>query len=207
MWYYLTLGITFGIASTIQPGPFLIYIISQTLEHGWRRSLPMSLAPMIADVPIATVVLLILSQLPPWLESALRLSGGLFILNLCYGAFKSWRDYDYTKINISSSQQQSLLNAIVVDWLNPYPYLGWSLILGPLFLKGWEEAPANGIALLSGFYFTMITSLAGIIILFAATRTLGYRINRIMIGLTAIALAGFGLYQLWLGIISLWPVE
>ena len=45
----------------------------------------------------------------------------------------------------------------------------------------------------------MVTSMAGIIILFAFARNLGARINRAMIGLTAIALAGFGVYQIWLG--------
>jgi hypothetical protein len=72
-----------------------------------------------------------------------------------------------------------------------------------MFLKGWSESPSQGIALLVGFYATMVFSMAGIIILFAFARNLGARINRSLIGLTAIALAGFGVYQIWLGIAAL----
>ena len=74
--------------------------------------------------------------------------------------------------------------------------------MGPLFLKGYHESPINGIALLISFYVTLILCLAGIIFLFAFTRNLGPRVNKITIGLSVIALICFGVYQLWMGIIS-----
>jgi hypothetical protein len=55
-----------------------------------------------------------------------------------------------------------------------------------------------------GFYASMVASMIGVIILFSYARNLGARINRAMIGLTAIALAGFGVYQIWLGVSALW---
>jgi threonine/homoserine/homoserine lactone efflux protein len=203
-WLYLMLGITLGFAAAVQPGPLLTYIISQTLKNGWRCTLPAAFAPLVSDIPIAAVILLILSQVPVWLTQALRLAGGFFLLYLAYGAFRTWRNFDETELAPLQSGGQSLLNAATVNWLNPGPYLGWSLVLGPLFLKGWRETPAQGIAVLVGFYATMVTSMIGVIILFAFTRNLGARINRIMIGLTAIALALFGFYQIWLGATALW---
>ena len=74
--------------------------------------------------------------------------------------------------------------------------------MGPLLLKGWRETPANGIALVVGFYVTMVVTLAAIITLFAGTRHLGPRIGRGLVGLSAIALACFGCYELWAGIRS-----
>ena len=197
----LTMGITLGLAATIQPGPFLTYVISQALKNGWRRTLPMAFTPLISDIPVAILILLILSQHPAWLESVLRFAGGLFLLYLAVGTYKTWRNYNEEKISHVAANPQGILNAVVVNWLNPGPYLGWSLVLGPLLLEAWRAAPTYGVALLAGFYGSMAISLIGIIILFSATRRLGMQINRAMIGLTAIALAALGIYQLWLGII------
>jgi hypothetical protein len=66
-------------------------------------------------------------------------------------------------------------------------------------IRGWRETPINGISLLVGFYVTMIVSLAVMIILFGSARQLGPTINRALLGISAIALFCFGLYQLWLG--------
>jgi hypothetical protein len=49
----------------------------------------------------------------------------------------------------------------------------------------------------------MIFFNAGIIVLFAAMRRFGPRISRILLGISALALTGFGIYQLWLGISSI----
>jgi hypothetical protein len=81
--------------------------------------------------------------------------------------------------------------------LNPNVYISWSLVLGPLLLKAWRESPANGGALLAGFYGTMVLALAGTIVLFAAARNLGPRVTRVLIGLSSVALACFGCYLLW----------
>lgn len=197
----LTMGITLGLAATIQPGPFLAYVISQAIKNGWRRTLPMAFAPLISDIPIAILILLVLSQIPPWFAAALRFGGGLFLLYLAFGTFKTWRSYDEGKIIQDDSKQHGVLNAVVVNWLNPGPYIGWSLVLGPLFLEAWRSVPLHGVSLLVGFYGSMAISLIGIIVLFSITRKLGMQINRALIGLTAIALAALGIYQLLLGIL------
>jgi hypothetical protein len=70
-------------------------------------------------------------------------------------------------------------------------------------MSGWREAPANGISLVAGFYSAMILTVIGIIFLFSFVSKTGPKITRILKGISAIALAFFGLYQLWLGISSL----
>jgi threonine/homoserine/homoserine lactone efflux protein len=131
---------------------------------------------------------------------ALRCGGGLFLLYLSMGAFEAWRHYRQTIGEDPGSPRRSLLGATIVNLLNPGPYLGWSLVLGPLLLKGWRETPANGLALVVGFYGTMVFVLAGIIVLFAKARHLGSRVGRALVGVSVVALAGFGCYQLWMGI-------
>ena len=72
-----------------------------------------------------------------------------------------------------------------------------------MLLKGWAEAPVNGIAMVSGFYATIISTSAAVILLFAGIGKLFPRVNRILIGVSVVALALFGCYQLWLGATSL----
>jgi threonine/homoserine/homoserine lactone efflux protein len=195
---YLILGMTYAFAAAVQPGPLQTYLISQTLSHGWRRTLPAALCPLISDGPVILLVLLVLSRVPAWLAQGLRLAGGVFVLYLAWGAVKAWRGYDAA--DMAPSVPSSLLRAALVNVLNPNPYISWSLVLGPLLLKGWRETPAHGVALLAGFYGTMVLSLAGTIVLFAAARSLGPRVSRLLIGLASVALGCFGCYLLWSGI-------
>ena len=194
---YLILGMAYAFAAAVQPGPLQTYLISQTLSHGWRRTLPAAFSPLISDGPVIVLVLLVLSRVPAWLAQGLRLAGGVFVLYLAWGAARAWRGYGTQKMAPAPS---SLLRAALVNVLNPNPYISWSLVLGPLLLKGWREAPANGVALLVGFYGTMVLSLAGTIALFAAARNLAPRVTRVLIGLSSVALACFGCYLLWSGV-------
>ncbi len=198
---YLIFGITYAFAAAVQPGPLQTYIISQTLEKGWRSTLPAAFAPIISDVPILILVLFLLSTTPDSFITVLRIVGGLFLLFLAFKAFKSWKEFDTEKSMSNESGQQTLFNAVLVNLLNPNPYLGWSLIMGPLFLEGWRIEQINGIALLAGFYGTMILTLSGIIMLFGLARKLGTKVSKILIGLSSIALLVFGIYQLWLGVL------
>lgn len=197
---YLIFGITYAFAAAVQPGPLLTYIISQTLKKGWRSTLPAAFAPVISDIPILIVILFLLSTMPNSFIFILRIGGGLFLLYLGFRAFKSWQEFDADQTILNESGQQTLFNAVFVNLLNPAPYLGWSLILGPIFIEGWKLAPINGIAMIIGFYVTMILTLAGIIFLFGFARKMGPMVSKILLGLSSIVLFAFGIYQLWLGI-------
>jgi threonine/homoserine/homoserine lactone efflux protein len=195
---YWLFGITFGLAAAWTPGPLGAYLISQSLARGWRRTLPGALSPLVSDGPIAVLVLLVLSQVPPWLERALRLGGGFFLLYLAWEALRSWRTFEAKEPPAHLSGLGGLLKAATVNWLNPHPYLGWSLVLGPLFLKGWREAPANGLALVAGFYGVVVLSLVAMILLASLAGRLGPRLSRALLLLAALGLAAFGVYQLWM---------
>jgi threonine/homoserine/homoserine lactone efflux protein len=202
MWFYIVQGIVYGFAAGVQPGPLQTYIISQTLTKGWRRVFPAAFAPLISDGPIIAICLLVLSQVPLWLQRFLYMAGGLFVLYLAYGAYQTWKNFDPTVPSANPGTQKSILKAAFVNILNPAPYIFWTLVTGPILLAGWRETPAYGLGLLLGFYITFILSLATIILIFGTVRHLGPKINRALLGMSAIALFCFGLYQLWLGINS-----
>jgi threonine/homoserine/homoserine lactone efflux protein len=196
---YLMPGMAYGFAAAVTPGPLLMYLLSQSVRNGWRRTMPAAFSPLISDGPIAVLVLTALSHVPDLLMQYLRLLGGVFILYLAFGAWKAWRDFNLEGTILVESRPSSLLKAALVNWLNPNPYLGWSVILGPFVLSGWRQSPKDGAALVLGFYLTMIATMMGLILLFAAASVFGPRVRRSLIGLSSLALACLGCYQLWLG--------
>ncbi|HKJ38098.1 MAG TPA: LysE family transporter [Anaerolineales bacterium] len=200
MWIYIIQGIGFGFAAAVQPGPFQTYIISQTLFRGWRRTLVAALAPLVSDGPIIALCLIVLSQVPRWFERFLYIAGGIFILYLAFGAYKSWRTFDEKIPENDSGASQSIWKAALMNALSPGPYIFWTLVTGPILIRGWRESPTLGIGFLLGFYLTIIASLSVIIIVFGKAKELGPKVNRALLGISAIALFCFGIYQLALGI-------
>jgi threonine/homoserine/homoserine lactone efflux protein len=200
MFTYIIQGLGYGFTASVQPGPFQTYIVSQTLNNGWKRTLPAMFAPLISDGPIIVLMLFILSAVPDGLVQILQIAGGVFVLYLAVGTFKAWRAFDENALTTSQPVQQSIFKAALMNMLSPGPYIYWSLVTGPVLITGWREVPANGVGFLLGFYAAMLAGIAGTIILFGSARQLGPKVTRIMLGLSAIALLGFGLYQLWVGI-------
>ena len=201
MWIYLIQGLGYGLAAASQPGPFQTYLISQSLTRGWKRTLPGALAPLVSDGPIIALCLLVLSQVPIWMQSALYIAGGIFILYLAYGTFRAWRDFDENAPQAGSTGRQNIFQAALMNVLSPGPYIFWTLITGPVLIAGWRESPLNAVGFMAGFYSAMISSLATIILVFGMASKLGPKVNRAMLGISAVALFCFGVYQLWLGIL------
>jgi len=200
MFVYLLFGITYALAAAIQPGPFQTFIISKTLENGWKKTLPAAFAPVLSDGPIIVLVLFILSKIPPELIRFLQIGGGLLLLYLAYSSFNSFLNFEKLNKPEENKTDSTLLKAVLVNLLNPAPYIGWSLIMGPMFIKGYHESAVNGIVLIAGFYITIVLCQMGIILLFGLARNLGPKVTRITLGIASVGLAGFGIYLLWQGV-------
>ncbi len=196
---YLTTGVTYAFAAAVQPGPLQAYLISATLANGWRRTLPAVFAPLLSDIPIACLTLVVLTQVPAVAVNVLRFIGGVFLLYLAAGAAQAYRNYQGPLPVSPRPAQRTILNAVIVNLLNPNPCLGWSMVIGPALLGAWRVGPAYGVALVASFYGTMFLATAVILLAFAAASSLGPRVGRLLVGLSALALAGFGLYQLLWG--------
>jgi threonine/homoserine/homoserine lactone efflux protein len=182
------------------PGPFQAFLISQALRNGWKRTLPAALAPLVTDGPIIALVLFVLTQTPQWFLDVLRIAGGLFILYLARGIFLAMKGVHLDLIPSENAARQSFFNAIVMNALNPNPYIFWSVIAGPIVLSAWRESPSLGVGFLAGFYGTFVCSLSAFIIVFATAGRIDPRVNRILRGLSALALLVFGLYQIAVGV-------
>ena len=200
---YLLRGLALGLPAAAQPGPFQAYLLGQTMKNGWRRTLPAALAPLLSDGPIVALVLLVLTQLPAAFLALLKLGGGLFLLYLAWGAWHALRHPAPARAGAAPASHQSLLEATVMNLLNPNPYIFWSTVGGPILLEGWRLAPAFGLAYLLGFYGTLIGGMALLIVLFGKAQQLGPRVERALLAASVMLLALFGLWQVWQGALAM----
>lgn len=203
MYESLIIGIGFAFAAAVQPGPLQAFLLSSVAQRGWRRTLPACLAPLVSDGPIALVVLTVLSRVPPSVSTILQAAGGVLLLYYARGTYIHWRRHPDLGEGPEGRTPSTLLQAAAVNLLNPNPYLGWSLVLGPAALKAWQEGPLNAVALVFAFYATMVVALAGTIALMGTTRYLGPRGRRTLILVSAIMLTLLGVYLLAAGVLGL----
>ena len=198
---YLVQGSGLGLFAATQPGSFQMFLISQSLKNGWRRTLPLALAPLLSDLPIIAVIMLVLTRLPDSFLRVLRIAGGLFLLYLAWSAFSAWRSYRTDQTVEAENESHSIWKAALINFLNPNVYIFWGLIGGAILAQGWQESPALPFIFLAAFYVVMVSATAAIIILFGTARRLGPRLTRGLLLISALAIGAFGVYQLWQGVL------
>jgi threonine/homoserine/homoserine lactone efflux protein len=194
------LGIGFAFSAALQPGPLQAFLLSRVAAVGWKRTLPASLAPLISDIPVAFIVLVVIGTLPLVAQQSLRAAGGCFLLYLAWLTIRSIKRSENSAAERLDSAPQTVLQAALVNILNPNPYIGWTLVLGPAVIAAWQRHPVEAVVLIIAFYGTMVVSLAASIFLFGTARFLNARGQRLLIVLSAISLAVLGLYQLVAGV-------
>ncbi len=192
-----------GFYAAVSPGPLQTFLLAEALKNGWKHTLPAALSPLLSDILIVPLILLVLTQTPFEFLTILRLLGGGFILFLAWDAWKSARVATVLhRLETPPPGGRSLGKAAIMNLLNPNPYIFWSLVAGPIFLDGWRQSPVLGGSFVGGFYGTFITLTAVLIVIFATARNFGATVTRKLGMVSAVALAIFGGYQLWQGIIN-----
>jgi threonine/homoserine/homoserine lactone efflux protein len=193
---YIGIGGSLAFAAAVQPGPLQAYLLTRVTSIGWKRTLPASLSPLVSDGPIALLALLVLGRLSPTMQSVLRFAGGFLLLYLAWSTFQQNKQGSNDVKIRGNKIPKTFFEAVFVNLLNPNPYLGWALVLGPAVIAAWQERPNMGVAVVVAFYVTMITMLALIILLFGSVRFLGPKFQHYLMSISVIILAGLGIFQL-----------
>ena len=196
---YLLQGITLGFAASAQPGPFQTYLITQTLANGWRKTLIAAFAPLVSDGFIIILSIFVLKQIPASMQRLLYIAGGIFILFLAWSSYQQWRNFDENADD--ESKEQSIQKAATMNFLSPGPYVFWSLVSGPILLRGLEENLLTGITFLLAFYGAMTSLNIALIVVLGQASQKHARFRRVLLIIATIALFLFGIYQLYLGIV------
>ena len=193
---YIGIGGSLAFAAAVQPGPLQAYLLTRVTSIGWKKTLPASFSPLISDGPIALLALLVLGRLSPKMQSVLRLAGGFLLLYLAWSTFRQSKERSNDAFTQGNKTPKTIFEAAFVNLLNPNPYLGWALVLGPAVMAAWQESPSMGVAVVGAFYVTMISMLALLILLFGSARLLGPKLQGFLMSVSVIILAGLGIYQL-----------
>lgn len=192
----LTSAVTLGFIAASQPGPFQAFLLARTVQAGRARTLPLSLVPLASDGPIALIALLVLARAPEGWLRALSLAGAVVVLTLAVEAYRTLRR-EGAAPTVDATVPSGVGRAILVNVTNPGPWTFWALVLGPLVVDAWRAAPWLAGLVVGGFYVTLVSGLAALILLFSLTARLGARVRFGMQAVSVVALVGFGV---WLGV-------
>jgi threonine/homoserine/homoserine lactone efflux protein len=191
----LITGFVFGLSSGLAPGPLLLLVITQTLKHSAREGIKVAAAPLITDFLIILLSLFVLTQLDSFHRALAIISfaGGIYVLTLSYECFRT------KPVNLEDlrTEPRSLRKGVVLNFLNPNPYLFWLTFGGPFILKLREGNPLAPVAFISSFYLSLIGSKIFLALIAGRSRTFlkskGYLL--VMRGL-ALVLALFAFFLL-----------
>jgi threonine/homoserine/homoserine lactone efflux protein len=155
----LGLGLGLGIGAGITPGPLLALIINETLRGGWQSGVLVALAPPLGDIVVVALCFWVLVHLPEGMLPLLGIGGGLYVLFLARETWQTTSSVLPSTTNTAASHRQSLLKGLVVNLLNPHPYIFWMTVAGPLVNRGYQQSAFGPIvAFVSGFYGCLVGS-------------------------------------------------
>ncbi|MBC8170990.1 MAG: LysE family transporter [Anaerolineae bacterium] len=172
-------GLGFGAGTAF--GPLHNLLLNVTLTRGWRYGLLVVITPLLTDIPIILLMLFLLEQLPPELVRLLPLIGGVFILWLAWGAWRQFRNppqIDAARSGDTNISRETILKGMMVNFLNPAPYIFWGAAGGTILRDGLEQSIGHGAAFLLGFYLVFLGIMAVLVVVFDRLRQMDARITR-----------------------------
>lgn len=205
MLYYIFSGITLGLSAGLSPGPLMALVLSETLVRGKKAGISVALAPFITDLPIILLSLLMIDFLSGYHTAfgLLSFAGATYLLWLARENFRI-RQF---RVN-GGGHGQALKKGILVNFLNPAPYLFWISVGSPLMIKGWRSNVLFPVLFLAGFYLFLVGSKVLIAVLVGVYRTRIndrlYRLINIVLGILLVLLSLKFFYD---GYISLTELE
>jgi len=200
VWGALGIGVSLGLGAGVTPGPLLGLVISETLRNGWRAGVSVALAPLVGDVFVIACCLLLLAQLPPVVFTLLSLGGGFYVLFLGWETLQTVPATAGLTTDSTRNTLQSLRKGLVVNLLNPHPYLFWLTVGGPFVIQSATQSAFGAIlAFLSGFYGCLVGSKVLLALLVHSGRarlhSRGYRLTLQISGILLVILGGMLVWE------------
>jgi threonine/homoserine/homoserine lactone efflux protein len=210
-------GLGYGFLAGITIGPFLGYVINIVLTRGWQRSLPLITIPVVIDTPIIIIFLNVLNELPDYALDVMSIVGGTFVLWLGVTTYRDNRRVAAERKKSITDTSPGLtplpgerplieiyLRGLLVNALNPAPYLFWSTVSGPIVLDGIRDGGIGyGLAFLVAYYAVFLSLIFILMLIVGRLGELNEQMDRYMLPLTIVLMFVLGLGLLGAGIIDL----
>jgi threonine/homoserine/homoserine lactone efflux protein len=202
MWAYLTLGLTMGLSAGLSPGPLMTLVVTASLRSGLAGGLRVALAPFITDAPIIALAVLLVGRLSPEVLRWVGTVGGLVVIWLGVETLRAARTATLPEGSGSGGDPRGeLWRGVLVNLLNPHPYLFWATVGGPALVSGWRISPWYALAFLVSFYVLLVGS--EIALAWLVSRGSGrlsvtwYRRVLVACGLLLLVMGGLLIWQTW----------
>jgi len=192
-------GTILGLSAGLSPGPMLTLVITQTLQHGIREGMKVACAPLLTDVPIIIVCLGILSTIADvnLVLGILALIGGVYLFYLGISSFR----FTGENLEDAAAKPQSLRKGVMINFLNPSPYLFWTSIGGPLVLKSPDSSLISALVFILPFYVLLVGSKVIVAVISGQSKNLlNSNHYRLIIRFLGLVLIGFGVLFWWDGL-------
>lgn len=168
----LVVGLGLGLAAGISPGPLLFLVIGSALRGGWPAGVLAASAPLVTDALVIAGTLLVLDRLPDQALGYVALAGAAFV---AWTGVQTIREAPQSRLVPAGAvgrhvARQALARAGLVNLLSPHPWVFWGTVLGPMVVTTWADQRIGAIALVAGFYVTIVGSKAVIAVLVARGR-------------------------------------
>ena len=184
-------GIILGLSAGLSPGPMLTLVITQTLQHGIREGMKVACAPLLTDIPIIIVCLGILSAFANMnlVLGVLALIGGVYLFYLGMCSFRFSGD----DLEVAHVKPESLKKGVMINFLNPSPYMFWTSIGGPLVLKSPDSSLISAMGFILPFYVLLVGSKIVVAVISGKSKNfLKSNHYRFIIRFLGLVLIGFG---------------
>lgn len=190
---YLTTGLILGVSAGLQPGPLAALVVRAAARGGFAAGARVAFAPLLTDGPVILLTVLLLRPMREYgvVLSALAVCGAGYCLWL---ARETWRPGAATAADTSTQVPAgSLREAVVVNLLNPNPYLFWLTVGGAWLGRG---GAADGAAFVVAFMVGIVGTKVAVAWVAARARTGGGRVPPWIARSLALALVVFAVQML-----------
>lgn len=196
----LFVGLALGAAAGVSPGPLLVLVVTAAMRGGWAAGVLVACAPLVTDVLVIALTLTVLDALPAVALAWIAIAGAAFV---CWTGVHTIREARTATVapgeTPPGAASQALLQAAMVNILSPHPWIFWATVMGPLAVATWREQPSGAVALVIGFYVTIVGVKALIGVLVGNSRhrlgDRGYRRALVAAGFLLIAAAAAMLWE------------
>ena len=193
-----------GLSAGLSPGPLLALVITASLRSGLAGGLRVALAPLITDIPIIALSVIFIGYLPPEALRWLGTLGGLVVLWIGVETIRgAQKAVVPSEPGAQADPRRELWRGVLVNALNPHPYLFWVTVGGPALVGGWRVSPWHAFAFVVPFYTLLVGS--KILIAWLVSWRAGalsqswYRRVLAGSGILTLLIGGWLIWQTWTG--------